>query len=136
VLPGGAVVGRVVADAFGCKVVALRVDRSTSVPSVEIVGAQASELADRKVVIVDDGVESGTSARAVIGYLRGLSLDALVFAVPICHAQAAADLAGGVDTLVAPRRPFTPRALRWEYTTFAPPADDASALQIVQPLGL
>jgi predicted phosphoribosyltransferase len=60
----------------------------------------------------------------------------LIFAVPICHAQAAADLVSRVDVFVAPHRPFTPRTLRWEYKSFDVPADEATALAMLEPLGL
>lgn len=123
------------ADTLHCPLVALRIDRSDEATTVALEGAEPAQLAGRSVVVVDDGVESGTSARAALSYVKSLAPTCLVFAVPVCHAEGASALGVLVDQLVAPRRPFTPRALRWEYVSFAPPPDDAAALLVAQPLG-
>jgi len=136
VLPGGAVIGSVLVSELALPVGAIRVSRDNDGAVAEFLGVTAEQLQGRTLVVVDDGVESGTAANAAITLARSVPDATIVFAVPVCHAQAAADLAIRVDTLVAPRRPFTPRALRWEYRTFDPPADEAAALALLQPLGL
>jgi predicted phosphoribosyltransferase len=135
-LSAGAIVGRVVADTLGLQVLGLRIDANDEGTRVELVGAEPAQLRGRVVVLVDAGVQSGSTALNAIAFLRSLEPARLVFAVPTCHAQAAADLMPLVDVLVAPHRPFTPRTLRWEYKSFAPPADEAAALAALQPLGL
>ena len=136
VLPGGAPVARVVATELKLPVVAVRVTRDPEGASATLVGTSPESLAGRTLVIVDDGVESGVAAHAAVTLAKSLDPQQLVFAVPVCHAQAAADLIPRVDVLVSPHRPFTPRALRWEYKVFAPPATEAEALRILEPLGL
>jgi predicted phosphoribosyltransferase len=135
-LSAGAVVARAVADALGLQVVALRVSETDAGTRVELIGGEAARLSGKDLVLVDKGVQSGATAVNAIAYLRSLHPARLVLAVPTCHAQGAADLMPLVDVLVAPHRPFTPRTLRWEYKTFAPPADEAAALAALQPLGL
>lgn len=135
-LTAGAVVGRVVADAFGLPAVALRVTEIDADTRVELVGAEPQQLQGKVLLLVDAGVQSGGTALNAIAFLRGLHPSRLVMGVPTCHAQGAADLMPLVDVLVAPHRPFTPRTLRWEYKTFAPPANEAAALAALQPLGL
>jgi predicted phosphoribosyltransferase len=135
-LSAGAIVGRVVADQLGLRVVALRVTENEFGTRVELVGAEPAELVGRTLLFVDAGVQSGATALNAIAFLRSLKPSRLVMAVPTCHAQAAADVTPLVDVLIAPHRPFTPRTLRWEYKVFAPPADEAAALAALQPLGL
>ena len=135
-LSAGAVVGRVVADTLGLQAVALRVAESELGTRVELIGATPAQLGGKVLLLVDAGVETGSTALNAIAFLRALQPARLVMAVPTCHAQAAADVMPLVDLLVAPHRPFTPRTLRWEYKTFTPPADEAAAVAALQPLGL
>jgi len=63
-------------------------------------GRPAPELRGRTVILVDDGVASGTTARVAINALRQQCPERLVLAVPTAHQQAAETLARVVDVLV------------------------------------
>jgi len=58
------------------------------------------DVRDRTVIVVDDGVESGTAARAVAPELRAAGAARLVFAVPVCPVALLAPLAEIYDELV------------------------------------
>lgn len=77
---------------------------------------------DSVVVVVDDGVETGTAALAAGRALRsdrGAGLGdqhlLLVLAVPVCPHQSMPDLTRIFDAVVAVHRPMGRRSLRWHY---------------------
>ena len=76
------------------------------------------EWAGRMVVVVDDGVETGTAARAAADALRRSDVAGLVLAVPVCPREALADLQHRYDEVVALVRPLARRSLAWHYTSF------------------
>lgn len=84
------------------------------------------EVAGRAVIVVDDGVETGTAARLVAAALREAGASPLVLAVPVCPRQAEAGLRGAYDEIVAIDRPLARRDLRWHYADFAT-IDEADA---------
>ena len=100
---------------LGTEVTPLTTTRSESGVTVEIPIA----VAGLRVVVVDDGVETGTAARAVARALRDAGAVHLVLAVPVCPREAEADLRGRYDDVVAVERPLVRRSLRWHYETFA-----------------
>lgn len=59
----------------------------------------------RTVVVVDDGLATGSTARAAIAVLRARGAERVVLAVPVAPADTAAELAGLVDALVCLDRP-------------------------------
>jgi putative phosphoribosyl transferase len=72
-------------------------------------GAQggAGSLAGRLVIVVDDGLATGGTARAALGAVRARGAARTVLAVPVAAAAAVTDLekeTGEVVTLVTPRR--------------------------------
>ncbi|MFM7145841.1 MAG: hypothetical protein ACKOW5_05850 [Actinomycetales bacterium] len=80
---------------------------------------------DVVVVVVDDGVETGTAALAAGRALRsdrGAGLGDqhlhLVLAVPVCPHQAIPDLTRIFDAVVAVHRPMGRRSLSWHYVDF------------------
>lgn len=112
---GGLVTGAAVAEVLGVVVTPLTTTRSESGVTVEI----PISVAGLRVVVVDDGVETGTAARAVARALRDAGAVHLVLAVPVCPREAEADLRGRYDDVVAVERPLVRRSLRWHYETFA-----------------
>ncbi|MBI1378581.1 MAG: hypothetical protein GC157_14025 [Frankiales bacterium] len=112
---GGLVTGRAVAQALGIAVVPLVTTRSDAGVRVEL----PLDVAGRRVVVVDDGVESGTAARAVAAALRTAGASSLVLAVPVCPQEAETDLRTRYDEVVALVRPLERRSLQWHYDTFA-----------------
>ncbi len=86
--------------------------------------APRPDLRDRTVVLVDDGLATGVTARAAIRLIRGEGPAALVLAVPVGDHRAAAELRREVDELVCLLQPDDFRAVgRW-YEDFAQTTDD------------
>jgi len=113
--PGGVTVGAAVAAALGLEVVPLLTTRDDDGVSVEV----PVDVSGRRVVVVDDGVETGTAARAVVAALRQAGASYVVLAVPVCPREAEADLRHRYDEVIAVTRPLVRRSLRWHYDTFA-----------------
>ena len=70
------------------------------------------------MIVVDDGVETGTAARLVGAAAREAEVGRLVLAVPVCPRQAESGLRALYDDVVAIDRPLARRDLRWHYTDF------------------
>lgn len=124
VVPGGVPVALEIADAWRCPLGTIDLEREDDVrpgPLPEVRGAH--------VLVVDDGVETGTAARVVAAALRSAGASRIVLAVPVCPRQAAASLALVYDEIVAIERPLGGRSLRWHYRDFsAPPREEALRL--------
>lgn len=114
VTPGGVPVAAEVARRLGVEVIELPIDRTDSGVDVRL----PVEMAGRTVVVVDDGVETGTAAAAVATALRAAGVARSVLAVPVCPRDVEATLLSRYDEIVAVVRPLGRRALRWHYVTF------------------
>ena len=67
----------------------------------------APEVRDRTVVVVDDGLATGATARAAIQAVRAMGAAHIILAVPVAPRDTVEELEGLVDELVvvlAPRR--------------------------------
>jgi predicted phosphoribosyltransferase len=113
--PGGVPVGASVGAALGLPVTPLMVERTDDGVRVEV----PEPVSGRSVLVIDDGVETGTAARAVVAALRAAGATRVVLAVPVCPRETEADLARRYDEIVAVTRPLVRRSLRWHYDTFA-----------------
>ena len=113
--PGGVPVGAAVGEVLGRVVTPLSVSRHDSGVLVAI----PIDVAGRRVVVVDDGVETGTAARAVVAALREAGAAHVVLAVPVCPREAEADLGRRYDAVIAVERPMVRRSLRWHYESLA-----------------
>ena len=113
--PGGVPVGAAVGEVLGRVVSPLSVSRDDSGVLVAI----PIDVAGRRVVVVDDGVETGTAARAVVAALREAGAAHVVLAVPVCPREAEADLGRRYDAVIAVERPMVRRSLRWHYESLA-----------------
>lgn len=80
-------------------------------------------LAGRTVVVVDDGIATGTTVRAALKGLRRANPAAIVLAVPVAPADTAAALSAEVDRLVVLRQPDPFRAVGLHYADFAQTSD-------------
>jgi putative phosphoribosyl transferase len=80
-------------------------------------------LAGRIVVLVDDGMATGATARAAAVAVRRLDPARVVLAVPVAPAQALRELTDVVDEIVCPLTPDPFEAVgRW-YQDFRPTSD-------------
>ena len=113
--PGGVPVGAAVAAALGVEVTALVTSRDDDGVRVEV----PMDVTGRQVVVLDDGVETGTAARAVADALRAAGATRVVLAVPVCPREIEAGLRPRYDDVIAVTRPLVRRSLRWHYETFA-----------------
>jgi len=76
------------------------------------------------VVIVDDGIETGTAARAVVEAVRVAGAARVIVAMPVVPQEVQAWLAPMVDEVIAIERPFGRRSLAWHYEEFDPIDDE------------
>ncbi len=114
VVPNGVPVALAAAQESGLRALGLRVVRSDE----GVVLEDVPDLAGACAVVIDDGVETGTVARAVVGPLRAAGVRELVLAVPVCPREAMADLALRYDRIIAVATPLVRRDLAWHYADF------------------
>lgn len=123
IIPNGVPAAEAIANARGWPLHAAMLDR-TGEPQV----TKLPELAGERVVVVDDGVETGTAATLIGAALRAQGVSELLLAVPVCPREAEPGLRRIYDHLVALDRPLARRDLRWHYVTFDT-LDEAAALR-------
>jgi len=90
-------------------------------------GVHVSELPPvdgRTVVIVDDGIETGTAVRAVVEAVRAAGAARVVVAMPVVPREVDAWLSLMVDQVIAIDRPLVRRSLAWHYEEFDPIDDE------------
>lgn len=81
-------------------------------------------LAGKCVVVVDDGIATGTTVRAALKALQRSKAARLVLAVPVAPADAVAQLRAEVDDLVCLSQPAFFRAVGAHYRDFHQIEDD------------
>ncbi|PRW61655.1 phosphoribosyltransferase [Actinopolyspora mortivallis] len=82
------------------------------------------ELAGRDVIVVDDGLATGATARAAIRRVRGVGPARVVLAVPVGAPDGLTALRREADLVVCPRRPADFSAVGQWYRDFSPVTDD------------
>lgn len=124
-LPNGVPVALAAADAMPqARVRPLAVHRSTE----GVVVDPPTDIAGETVVVVDDGVETGTVARAAATAVRSVGPARMLLGVPVCPREAAADLQHRYDGIIAVVRPLARRDLAWHYEHFDT-IDERTALE-------
>lgn len=81
-------------------------------------------LTGRTVILVDDGIATGSTARAACAVVRALGARRLVLAVPVCAPESSRLLAEDVDELVCLEIPTHFAAVGQAYDDFGPTSDD------------
>jgi putative phosphoribosyl transferase len=87
-------------------------------------GRDAVALAGRVAVVVDDGIATGSTARAACTVARALGAARVVLAAPVCARESARSLASDVDELVCLQSPRDFAAVGQFYDDFRPTGDD------------
>lgn len=82
------------------------------------------EVSGRRVVVVDDGVATGATLRAALGYVRRLGPEWLVCAVPVGPPSTVDLIAAEVDEVVCPLQPEHFRAVGEWYRDFTQTSDE------------
>jgi len=131
VLPNGVPAALALGERHGLPVYGVSVERGylarVAALPVAIEGQPEVNLADRPLLVVDDGVETGSAALAVGKALRDLGASEVTLVVPVCPREAEAKCTHLYDEIVAADRPMVRRSLRWHYVNFDV-LDDAEAL--------
>lgn len=123
IVPHGVPVAEPLADALGLPLTGACLDREGEPRVTEI-----PKVGGRTVIVVDDGVETGTAAALVGLALLDAGAARLILAVPVCPRQAEPGLARIYDEIVAIDRPLARRGLRWHYADLNT-IDEAEARQ-------
>ena len=84
---------------------------------------QIPDVAGRRVIVVDDGVATGATLRAALGYVRRRDPDWLVCGVPVGPPTTIDVIAGEVDEVVCPLQPDWFRAVGEWYRDFTQTSD-------------
>jgi predicted phosphoribosyltransferase len=86
-------------------------------------GRPAPDVAGRVVILIDDGLATGSTMRAAVHALRDLDPARIVVAVPVGSSEACRDLASVADEVVCARTPRNFVAVgRW-YSDFSETSD-------------
>ncbi|MGY1770599.1 phosphoribosyltransferase [Blastococcus sp. SYSU D00813] len=96
-------------------------------------GRPAPALGGRTVVVVDDGLATGSTMRAALAAVRRRHPAQVVVAVPVASPRVAAELATEVDALVCLAAPAGFRAVGQAYRDFSPTADDEVVAALAAP---
>lgn len=87
-------------------------------------GRAQPPISGRSAIIVDDGLATGTTARAVIRALRRKRSKALILAVPVAPRETVDALRPSLDDIVCLRMPEDFQAIGMHYLDFQPVPDE------------
>ena len=81
-------------------------------------------IAGKTIILVDDGLATGSTMRAAIAALRLQKPASIIVAVPVAAPQTCEELAGEVDRVVCALTPASFYAVGMWYDNFAPTTDE------------
>lgn len=84
-----------------------------------------ARIRGRTVIIVDDGIATGGTARAAIEVARAQGAGRVVLAVPVAAPEAVSELATVADDVIALEQPAAMRAIGYWYEDFTQTTDEA-----------
>lgn len=84
----------------------------------------APDVRNRTVIVVDDGLATGATARAALRHLRGLAPARLILAVPVGAAESCAEMRSAADDVVCLYQPSDFQAVGLWYEDFEQVSDD------------
>jgi putative phosphoribosyl transferase len=84
----------------------------------------APDVRDRAVILIDDGLATGATARAALRHLRGRHPARLILAVPVCAPETAAVMRAEADDIVCLQQPGDFRAVGLWYDDFDQVSDE------------
>jgi putative phosphoribosyl transferase len=87
-------------------------------------GRAPPDVAGRTVILVDDGLATGSTMRAAVAALRAKQPARLVVAVPVGAPQTCSEFQDIVDEVVCAARPEEFRAVGMWYRDFSPTSDE------------
>lgn len=105
-------------DAYLAGKARLAIEENERRRAVYLAGRPAWPVAGRSVIVVDDGIATGTTMRAALQALRRQRPKRLVVAVPVASREAAARLRGEVDEWVCLAEPVPFEAVGCHYRRF------------------
>lgn len=114
ILPNGVPVALGIAETAEVPIVPLAAHRTDD---GVVIGVHPDHVG-ATVIVVDDGVETGTAARAAAQALRDAGAGQVVLAVPVCPREALADLTLRYDDVIAVTTPLVRRSLAWHFADF------------------
>ena len=83
-----------------------------------------AEITGRVVIVVDDGIATGTTTRAALQAVRKQKPKELVLAVPVAPRETVAELRGEVDALICLEMPEPFGAIGYFYRDFEQVSDE------------
>ena len=87
-------------------------------------GRPPPDVRGKTVILVDDGLATGSSMRAAGAGLRQMGPAKVVVAVPVAAAETCAEFSREVDEVVCARTPEPFRAVGWWYEDFGQTSDE------------
>jgi putative phosphoribosyl transferase len=82
------------------------------------------ELADKTVIIVDDGLATGATARAAIQAVQAMQANQLILAIPVCAMESSDQLSTMVNHLICLETPEEFTSVGYWYKDFRQTSDD------------
>jgi putative phosphoribosyl transferase len=83
-----------------------------------------ADVRNRTIIVVDDGLATGSTMRAAVALLREQQPQSIVVAVPVAPSETCKALSAEVDEIVCLRTPEPFYAIGLWYENFAPTTDE------------